>query len=158
MLGLDPLLNQLPRGRVIVSIGLVAFAAIALLLGGQWYSERMRRTLEAELTKIEPMSGSEFVEMTDNVKPFQVNINRTYRTARGFGELKDYYITRFQQQGWKHTGEEPIYGESVRRTLNFQKDGYAASLEYTGDTAKYGWTYAVNVSWPGNGFLSRTPN
>jgi len=77
-------------------------------------------------------------------------VDREYKSGLNYLQLRAYYDVQLLGHGWTLEKETPIrdWGTDLGgRSAYYKKDDDIASLQYSGDTEGYGWTYAISFSW-----------
>ena len=90
------------------------------------------------------------VEQNSTHKSGKVLVDREYKSGLSYSELRAYYDAQLLGHGWTFERETPLrdWGRDFGgRVAHYKKGDDIASLQYSGDTAGYGWTYAISFSW-----------
>ncbi len=109
-----------------------------------------QRELKSEFRSLELPEDATVRSVDDNPEWGHVFISGTYATHLGYEELKRFYRSELERNGWRLAGEKDLadWGRDLGgRQLTFCKKPYEANLEYAGQKAQYGWDYAFSMSW-----------
>ncbi|MCL2336350.1 MAG: hypothetical protein FWC60_02895 [Firmicutes bacterium] len=85
-----------------------------------------------------------------NEKSISMLIDCSYTTNSSYAEIKDFYDTQLKKLGWQFIGEEKVYDwdrDYGGKFLHYKKGNFTADVQYAGEKANYGWTYAFDIEW-----------
>lgn len=82
----------------------------------------------------------------------QAIIVKKYQCQASFNDVKEFYMERLQQTGWRFIKDEEIKDRGrirEERLLQFQQNGYQLLIQFAGTrSAELGWDYAIEISYP----------
>lgn len=80
----------------------------------------------------------------------KASIGKNFRSKASFDGVKQFYLERLSQDGWKLTRERQLkdWGRDLGgRELKFRRGEYDITIEYAGERADYGWDYGISIGW-----------
>lgn len=136
-------------------IGLAPVLIFAIFLGYEFIvqepkAKRAQAELEVEFSSIVALPEALTVSHSASHKTSQALVDATYITSANPADIFKHYDEALKKQGWQPYGVSgtrdwgrDLGGESAY----YCKGDYSAQLQYTGQQANYGWTYAFSASW-----------
>ena len=109
-----------------------------------------QRELEQEFKSIKPLPGAVAGNYHASHDTQQSLVGSSYSTELSYREIRAYYDAELARRGWRFQKEEGLrdWGRDFGgRSAHYFKGNYAASLQYAGENADYGWDYALELSW-----------
>lgn len=106
--------------------------------------------LEIEFQTITPLPNVKTVRYNASYKTSQAFVEATYSTNVNSDDIFSYYDEQLIQHGWQYykTSRLTDWGTDLGgKSAEYCKGDYVASIQYAGNKANYGWTYAFNLSW-----------
>jgi hypothetical protein len=106
--------------------------------------------LEIEFESIAPLPNASVVDYDSSHKTSQALVNATYLTSVKPADIFNHYDEQLRKHGWQSYGASGMtdWGRDLGgKSAYYCKDDYYAQLQYAGEQAHYGWTYAFSVSW-----------
>lgn len=79
-----------------------------------------------------------------------MGIGATYLTSHNFEEIHNYYDAQLREHGWLFYREEKVtdWGKDYGgKSIRYKKGDFVATVQYAGEKANYGWTYAFDMDW-----------
>ena len=79
-------------------------------------------------------------------------LSKSFNCRVSLGDLGSFYLKGLPDNGWQFTGQKPVtrwFRSTGGQALTFRKGDYQLDLEYAPEELKYGWTYAILISWNG---------
>lgn len=113
-------------------------------------SEDIKEQLEIEFKQIKQFPSAILSSYRAHSRPENVLVGGKYNTESPYAEIKKHYDTELRNNGWTFSKEEAVKGwgkDLGGKAIEYCKEKYAASIQYAGADADYGWTYAFNMSW-----------
>lgn len=113
-------------------------------------AEQAQEKLEIEFKSIVPLPAATLVGYDSSHKTSQTLVNATYLTASKPADIFNHYDEQLKAHGWRSYGTSGMtdWGRDLGgKSAYYCKDDYYAQLQYAGEQANYGWTYAFSVSW-----------
>lgn len=111
----------------------------------------LEETLKYEYSLIPLMPGAiEDRYSFSNKKKESVLITSRYMIDCSYDEIREYYDTQLRGQGWQFVIEENLtdwFRDLGGKSLRYKKGDFVANVQYAGEQADYGWTYAFSMSW-----------
>jgi hypothetical protein len=143
-----------PTLRAILAALSVAVVA-AIIIGSDFIingskAKQERDELEKEMSLIATMPQAIPQSHHSSAKPRQALVGQSYTTRLGYIDIRAYYDRELSRLGWTLNDEGPIrdWGRDFGgKRVEYCKGEYTASLQYAGENADYGWTYALELSW-----------
>ena len=115
------------------------------------YHQEIRHALLLEFDMIEIMPNAIAIkERRVGVNDNHVFIGNIYDIDATYLEILEHYDRCLQNNGWEFIREENIYdwfSYYGGKTVYYKKDEYVATVHYSGDVERYGWTYSFSMSW-----------
>jgi hypothetical protein len=142
---------------IYISITAVLFLFVSVG-GGIWLLTNLDIRLKQSLVSLEnefilihplPQAALTDYQAHRNLQKGNVYVAGKYSTQVGFGEIYRHYDSELKKNGWQYISEEKIKDwdqDFGGRLLRYRKEGISLSLQYSGNTAYYGWTYAISLS------------
>lgn len=140
----------------LTKVGLIIFAA---LLSYEFIfqlpkAKEAQAQLEIEFNAIEPLFSAEIERYNASHKTSQALVGATYLTDATSAEIFNHYSEQLLQRGWLYDGTSSTtdWGNDLGgKSAYYCKGKYEAQIQYAGQQANYGWTYAFDLTWrPGN--------
>lgn len=136
----------------LIKVGLIIFAA---LLSYEFIfqlpkAKEAQAQLEIEFNAIEPLLNATSFRYNASHKTSQALVGATYLTDATSTEIFNHYSEQLLQHGWLSHGTRPTtdWGNDLGgQSAYYCKGEYVAQLQYAGQQANYGWTYAFDLSW-----------
>ncbi len=140
---------------VLVILGVLPVLACMAFLGYEFIiqlpkAQQTQAQLEIEYKAIPPLPNASLVSYDVSHKTSQALVDGTYLTDASFSDILNYYDMQLKQQGWQYhsTTDLKDWGRDLGgKSVEYCKGDYVATLQYAGQLANYGWTYAFDVSW-----------
>lgn len=144
------------RAKTIGKIfGVLLWIAIGAFI---YYDEVVRKpvgaaeqtALEIEFTAVTPVPTAKIVSYNASHKSTQAQVGTTYSSNAPFEDIKAFYDPQLKAHGWHFKDETPVHDwfrDVGGRLVVYCKGPYAATLQYAGRDAGYGWNYSFNLSW-----------
>lgn len=124
--------------------------------------------LSMDFASIHPFPAAHAVDKSaESVKPSSIELvnqlesqikipltGSAYVTASPGEDIVKYYDGELGRNGWKYACVKPLrdWGKDLGGWQRiYLKNGYLAALEYAGEKADFGWTYALDLTWSGPG-------
>lgn len=143
-----PFLNWRTVSGIIM---LLIFAAFLVYdIGQSPKAEQAQKELEVEFKSIAPLPNANLVDYDSSHKTSQALVNATYLSAAKPADIINYYDNQLRKRGWQSysTSGMTDWGRDLGgKSAYYCKGDYYAQLQYAGEQANYGWTYAFSVSW-----------
>lgn len=83
-------------------------------------------------------------------------IGATYVTDCSYEEIFNYYDTQLIANDWQHYyRDDNVYTTAGRmggKIDRYKKGDFVATIQYAGEKANYGWTYAFSMTWGVSGY------
>jgi len=141
-------------GVIVIAVAATVQISDRMLNGeqGQEYHQQLAR----EFSLIGQPKFVGVVSTTDvfsKWEPRRVLVGADYTSSSSYSAILEYYDQQMTALGWRFAGERPLrdwgrdFGGRVR---DYCKGPLSASLQYAGERANYGWTYAIDLSWSTN--------
>jgi hypothetical protein len=114
------------------------------------HAEMHQIALKREFQLLQVPQGARVVVVDDKPKIGRVFLNSTYESQLSYDNLKQFYTSNLQRNGWHILRETPItdLGRNLGgREITFCKGPYEADLQFAGDKATFAWNYALSMSW-----------
>lgn len=135
--------------------GIVLIVVFAIFLGYEFIvqlpkAKETQAQLEMEFKSIVPLSNASVVRYSASHKTSQALVETTYLTDTNPAGIFSHYDNQLKQHGWKSYGTSGMtdWGRDLGgKSAYYCKGEYSAQLQYAGQQANYGWTYAFSVSW-----------
>ena len=137
---------------VLAVIGVVAYDHIANSPKAQVVQNRLRQELEL----IMPLPGAIPSERSGSYKPRMAWIGRRYTTTLSYAQIRAYYDAELSRHGWslhRERGTRDWFRDFGGRKAEYCKGPYAASLDYAGERANYGWVFSLDLTWGHDGLI-----
>lgn len=136
-------------------IGIIPIVAFVLFLGYEFMiqlpkAKQVQTQLEIEFNAIHPLPSASIVKDDTSYKARHAVIGATYLTNISPDDIFKYYDGQLRQHGWQLNGTSGVkdWGRDLGgKSAEYCKGDYAAELQYAGQQANYGWTYAFGMSW-----------
>jgi hypothetical protein len=136
-------------------IGAIPIAAFVIFLGYQFIvqlpkAKQAQAQLENEFNAISPLPNANAVKHDASHKTNLALVETTYLTDVSRDDIFKYYDEQLKQHGWQYYNTTGLtdWGKDLGgKSAEYCKDDYVASIQYAGEQAQYGWTYAFNMSW-----------
>ena len=115
--------------------------------------EEFHQQLLYEITQIKPLQNTSTVSSTDSFScwnPGKALVGRRYRTTLPYSQIRNYYDAELRSHNWVLTEDKPLtnWGKYVGgRIVRYCKGPMSCSLQYAGEEAESGWTYALDLTW-----------
>lgn len=113
-------------------------------------AEQAQKELEIEFKSIAPLPKATLVDYDSSRKTSQALVNATYLTAAMPNDIFKHYDEQLRMHGWQSYGTSGMtdWGRDLGgKSAYYCKGDYYSQLQYAGEKANYGWTYAFSVSW-----------
>jgi len=113
-------------------------------------AEKAQAELEIEFKSIAPLTNATLVDYNSSRKTSQALVDATYLTAIKPLDIFNHYDEQLRNNGWQSYGTSGMtdWGRDLGgKSAYYCKGEYYAQLQYAGEQANYGWTYAFSVSW-----------
>jgi hypothetical protein len=111
---------------------------------------RMQNVVRAEFDRVPPVPGAITVDAHASHKPGIALADATYRTTDDYRVIRAHYDAVLGANGWSFRTEEPLtnWGRDLGgKAARYCKGNLEADLDYAGERANSGWTYAFSVTW-----------
>ena len=111
---------------------------------------KVEEALKNEFSMIPIMPSSAEHKRHFTKKTELMGISATYATNHSCKEITDFYDAQLKKHGWQFYREEEVtdwgkdYGGKIVR---YKKGDFVATVQYAGEEADYGWTYAFGMDW-----------
>ncbi len=135
-------------------IGFIPVAIFVVFLGYEFISQmpeakQAQAQINTEFTAIEPLQNANVVDYQEShgTKAFT---SSTYITNANSDEIFKHYDKQLQQRGWQSYGIKGLtsWGKDLGgQAAIYCKGNEKAEIQYAGQGANYGWTYAFSISW-----------
>jgi hypothetical protein len=129
---------------VVLAVVFFGFVAFDVAKNGR-RAKQTEEQLAAELANIPAPDGARLVDQRSGSKPRQAFAHRGYGGSFAYANLRQHYDAELRQRDWRFCGEKA--GDHGRRTAYYCKGEYRAALEEAGEESKYGWSFALDMSW-----------
>lgn len=152
-----PAAEDAPR-RPSWAVGLALLAALALV-AGRWVWDATvteprarvaRAELNAEYDRIVQPAGARMVERLSAKRAGQATAGASWASAADADSLKYWFVDELSRLGWEFAADVPVKEgsqDSTGRLVTWRKGRSVASLQFSGDTLKTRWRYALWLSW-----------
>ena len=135
--------------------GVVFAAAFAIFFAYGWlvnapHAKSIETDLKREFDSIGRLPGAERRDHYVSHKTQQALVGSSYSTTKPYSEIRKHYDEELARRGWKFHREQEVadWGRDLGgRTTEYCKGDYRASLQYAGQSANYGWVFALDLSW-----------
>jgi hypothetical protein len=137
----------------LVGIGLVTYTIGFVLWHEVAYGPATRANLlklETESRSISAPARDVLVEQSSTHKSGQVLVDRTYKSGLSYPALRAHYDAQLLSHGWIFERDKPLrdWGRNLGgRVAVYRKGDDLVSIQYAGEDAQYGWTYAISFTW-----------
>ena len=115
-----------------------------------------REEMKREFATIPVLPGATAVSTSDSWKPGlnrkdgQALVGANYSSRAPYSEIRAHYDSALRERGWRGICEESVkdWGKDLGgRSREYRKGDLRAALQFAGDRAEYGWTYAFDLTW-----------
>jgi hypothetical protein len=135
--------------------GLVLLIIFAVFIGYDFIvqspkAKLAQNELEIEFKSIESLPSSSLIRYNSSHETSNALVDATYLTDAKPADIFMHYDEQLKQHGWQSFGASEItdWGRNLGgKSAYYCKGEYSAQLQYAGQQANYGWTYAFSVSW-----------
>lgn len=143
-------------GPVVVILGLLGLLAVSVLHKPdstpvvQRNPIAVQRELESEYEAITLMPGSTRTSFSSRVKDRTVLVSAYYSAGARYAAVRAYYDGELTGSAWQFCSEDKIIGggqDLGGMAAYYRKADLRAELDFAGERANYGWTYALGLSW-----------
>ena len=139
----------------VAMIGVLPFVLFGIFLGYLFIirlpeAKQAYTQLQIEFKTIAPLPNASVVKDDSSYKESNALVGATYSTDINADDIFKYYDEQLKQHGWKSQGTKAVkdWGTDLGgKSADYCKGDYAAELQYAGQQANYGWTYAFGMSW-----------
>ena len=140
---------------IMAIIGILPILIFVFFLGYQFIIElpkakQAQAQLEIEFSTIAPPPNARVVEHSASHKTSQALVDTSYLTDINPDKIFKYYDEQLKQHGWQPQGTKGVkdWGRDLGgKSADYCKGDYGAELQYAGEKANYGWTYAFSIDW-----------
>lgn len=140
-----------PKLLIVLLLCGVAWGA-ALIYGLK--AETKAKAVEAELKnmfrEIRPLPTAFISDTSSSHDLGKALVSATYTTGTRFREILAHYDKELSTKGWQFVHENSVrnWGSDFGgKGVLYRQGPYNATLQYAGEKANYGWTYAFSMSW-----------
>jgi len=122
------------------------------VLNGARGAKQHQESLQ-EFQQLRSLPNATVVSTSDSYSSWNSHralVGATYRTELPYGEIANFYDSELRSHGWKLASEKPMkdWGKDLGGSeLTYCKGAFAATLQFAGTQANYGWTYAFDLTW-----------
>ncbi len=135
--------------------GVIPIIIFAAFLSNEFFvqlpkAKQAQVQLEKEFILISPLPNASVVNHSASHKTSQALVETTYSTVIAPVDIFNHYDEKLKQHGWKPYGTSVLtdWGRDLGgKSTGYCKGNYSAQLQYAGEQANYGWTYAFSMSW-----------
>lgn len=134
---------------IIWVVGFVCFAIWHHLAYGPATRAKVPQ-LEASAALIAAPRDDLLVAQSSTSKSGQALVDRQYTSRLSYPQLRAHYDAQLTTRGWTFERERPLHewGRDLGgKIARYRRGEDCASLQYAGDKAQYGWTYALSFTW-----------
>jgi len=113
-------------------------------------AEQAQKELEIEFHEIAPLPNSTLVDYDSSRKTSQALVDASYLTSVRSVDILKHYDEQLKMRGWQSYGTSGMtdWGRDLGgKSAYYCKGEYYSQLQYAGEKANYGWTYAFSMSW-----------
>jgi hypothetical protein len=134
-------------------LGVAGFYVAALIAGirGEAGAKTKQYELERMFRSVVAMPGATATGYQANhEKISHGRVGSTYTGDLHWPDIRSYYDRELLKEGWQFVSEESVtdWGtDKGGRSRLYLYGGYYANLQFAGERARYGWTYALDFSW-----------
>jgi hypothetical protein len=134
-------------------IGIIPIIIFTVFWGYQFFFQipvEKQAELELEFKMLAPLPNASLVTYSAWHKTTHVLVTAKYLTHTNPADIFKYYDEQLRQLGWQFQGAEGVTDwdrDLGGKAADYCKGDYGAELQYAGEKANYGWTYAFDVSW-----------
>jgi hypothetical protein len=142
---------------VIMLVGFVGVIGLFMYLDAtSTEATQAQSNLEQEFQMVVPPPSVFQQEYHATRKMQSAFVIGVYRSSLSYTEIRDSYHTQLLLLGWKFVTEAPSSppegDDPGRRVLSYRKGKNKATLEYEGNNANAGYTYAFSLRWQYDNF------
>jgi hypothetical protein len=111
--------------------------------------------MKREFVSIPPLPPATVASRNDAWKPGltatdgHALVGATYRSKARYEAIRDHYDTVMRDRGWQVVCEESLkdWGKDLGgRSREYRKADLHAALQFAGNSADYGWSYALDLT------------
>lgn len=138
---------------VTIGAGIITVAIVTIFWGYKYITRtaiEKQTKLEIEFKAITPLPNSTLVKYRSSQNITHALVTSHYKTNANPDAIFKHYDEQLRQHGWQFQGAAPVTDwdrDLGGKVANYCKEDYGVQLQYAGDDANYGWTYAFSVDW-----------